>query len=124
MIATSKALTSNVKSIFSKLVFNGFSHSKNGPLNNLGVSNAILTQDDFKTSMNHITKTVSFGITHAKHVSEINHEHELNTQLKKIEKTATTVHCFNPKTYHEEDVPIRILRTHYTVTFMPSVQFM
>jgi len=36
MFATSKALTSNVKNIVSKLVFNSFAQSKNGPLNNLG----------------------------------------------------------------------------------------
>jgi len=42
MFATSKALTSNVKNIVSKLVCNDFAQSKNGPSNNLGVSNAIL----------------------------------------------------------------------------------
>lgn len=44
--------------------------------------------------------------------------------MKKLQKTAAMVHCFNPRSHHEEDVPIRIIRTHYTVTFLPSVQFL
>lgn len=48
----------------------------------------------------------------------------MENYLKKIQKTAVTAHCFNPRTHQEEDVPIRIFRTHCTVTFLPSIQFL
>lgn len=120
MFATSKALTSNAKSVISKLVFNGFSQCKNGQLHNLGATSGILASEESKNSINFMTKTVSFGITHAKHISEISNEIPIDANLRKIQKTATMVHCFNPQSHHEEDVPIRIMRTNYTVTFLPS----
>ena len=101
MFATSKALTSNVKSVVSKLLFNTFSQSKNGPLNNLASSCGILTQENSKTQIGNMAQNVSFGITYAKHVSEINPNVSMDANLKRIQKTATNVHCFNPRTHHE-----------------------
>lgn len=121
MFPTSKALTSNARSIMSRLVFNGFAQSKNSPGNNLHNSNAILAPENSKISTNNMAQNVSFGITYAKLVSEVIPELSKDVSLKKIQKTATNVHCVHPKTHHEEDVPIRIFRTHHTVTFLPSV---
>jgi hypothetical protein len=124
MFPTSKTLTSNLKSVVSKLIFNGFAQSKNGPVNNLVNSNAILTSENSKKCTNNLAQNVSFGITYAKQVLEIVQELSMDANLKRVQKTATNVHCFNPRSHHEEDVPFRIFRTHHTVTFLPSVQFL
>ncbi len=84
MFATSKALTSNVKNIVSKLVFNGFAQSKNGLGSGLNSSNGQISSENMKLSLNNITQNVSFGITHAKHVSEISHDIPVEAHLKKI----------------------------------------
>lgn len=124
MFATSKALNSNVRSIFSKIVHNNFSQSKHGQVKNSGGSSNIFYSESPMTNVNNMTKNIAFGITQAKEVSEVIHEVPVGSQLKKIQKTAEIAHCFNPRTHHEEDVPIRIFRTHYTVSFIPSVQFL
>ena len=124
MFPTSKALTSKVQSILSKVIFSRFSQANKGSINNLPNPNANLTPENPKSSPSSMAQNVSFGITYAKHISEIVQEASMDTTLKRIQKTATNVHCFNPRSHHEEDVPIRIFRTHYTVAFMPSVQFL
>jgi hypothetical protein len=100
MFATSKVLSSNVKPFVSKLVFSGFSQSKNGPLNNLGALSGLLGSENPKTPANNMIQNISFGITHAKHVSEISHDIPVNAELKRIQKTAAMVHCFNPSSHH------------------------
>ena len=74
MFATSKALTSNFKNILSKIVLNSSSQAKNGQLNNIGLSNGPITEENGKTMINNMTKNIHSGTTHAQQVSEISHE--------------------------------------------------
>lgn len=66
MFATTKALNSTVKSIFSKIVLNNFSQSKNGQVNDLGSSNNIFSSKSSKTNVNNMTTNIRFGIIQAK----------------------------------------------------------
>ena len=109
--------------IFTKLVQNGFSQAKITNFKALSNAKTVISLEGPHNST-HMTKNIGFGITHAKHVSEVIHDVSMENYLKKIQKTAVTAHCFNPRTHQEEDVPIRIFRTHYTVTFLPSTQFL
>lgn len=124
MIATSKVFSSKLQSIFSKIVLNNFSQSKNDQLKNLGSSNKKNSSGISKPNINIMTKNINFEMTNVKNISEVTYGVPMENHLKKIQKTATIAHCFNPFTHHEEDVPIRIFRTHYTVSFLPSVQFL
>lgn len=99
MFVTSKTLTSNVKSIVSKLVFNGFSQAKIGAMNSLSTFNGISNAENPKLSINNLTQSISFGITQAKQVSEVSHEVVVENHLKKVQKTGTMVHCFNPQSH-------------------------
>lgn len=99
MFVTSKTLTSNVKSIVSKLVFNGFSQAKTGAMNGLSTFNGISNAENPKLSINNLTQSISFGITQAKQVSEVSHEVVVENHLKKVQKTGTMVHCFNPQSH-------------------------
>ena len=67
---------------------------------------------------------LSFNISQTKNYSSIIHEAPTQNHLKRVQKTGEVVHCFDPKTHKEVDIPIRIFRTHYTVTFMPSENFL
>jgi len=99
MFATSKALTSNVKTLVSKIVFNGFSQAKNRALNGVGSMNGISNLENQKLTINNLTQNISFGITQAKQVSEVSHEVVVDKHLKKVQKTGTMVHCFNPQSH-------------------------
>lgn len=68
MFATSKALTSNVKNIVSKFVFNSFSQAKNGSMNGLGALSGSSFSENQKITINNLTQNISFGITQAKKV--------------------------------------------------------
>lgn len=99
MIATSKALTSNVKNIVSNLVLNGFSQAKNGPVKSLGTFNGISYAGNSKLAINKLTQNISFGITKAKEVTEISHNVVIENHMKKVQKTGTMLHCFNPQSH-------------------------
>lgn len=99
MIATSKALTSNVKNIVSKLALNGFSQAKKGPVNGLGTFNGISCAENSKLAINKLTQNISFGITKAKEVTEISHNVVIENHMKKVQKTGTMLHCFNPQSH-------------------------
>lgn len=99
MFATTKALTSNVKNIVSKFVFNGFSQAKTGANNGLGNFNGISNTESSKLTINNLTQNINFGITQAKQVSEVSHEVVLESHLKKVQKTGAMLHCFNPQSH-------------------------
>lgn len=99
MFVTSKALTSNVKNIVSKLVFNGFSQAKTVAISGLGTFNGISNAENPKLTINNLTQNVSFGITQAKQVSEVSHDVVVENHLKKVQKTGAMVHCFNPQSH-------------------------
>jgi len=80
--------------------------------------------DDLKLNLKNLGGGLSFGITQTKKASSITHEAPVQNHLKRIQKTGDTIHCFDAKTNKEVDIPIRIFRTHYTVTFMPSESFL
>jgi hypothetical protein len=84
MFATSKTLTSNVKNIISNLVFKGFSQAKKVPIKGNGALNGSLAAETQKSTINNMTQNISFGITQAKHVSEISHEVVVEAHLKRI----------------------------------------
>ena len=46
-----------------------------------------------------LTKTLSFSITHAKHISPAGPSESKDIHLKSMQKSAAYMHCFNPKTH-------------------------
>ena len=99
MFVTSKALTSNVKNIVSKLVFNNFSQAKNGAFNGINALNGISNTENPKLTINNLTQNISFGITQAKYISEVTNDVVIESHLKKVQKTGTMIHCFNPQSH-------------------------
>lgn len=99
MFVTSKALTSNVKNIVSKLVINNFSQAKNGAFNGINALKGISNTENPKLTINNLTQNISFGITQAKHISEVTNDVVIESHLKKVQKTGTMIHCFNPQSH-------------------------
>lgn len=113
MFVTSKALTSNVKNIVSKLVFNGFSQAKTGVISGLGTFNGISNAENPKLTINNLTQNVSFGITQAKQVSEVSHDVVVENHLKKSKKLAlwfivSILNLINKKTFQLEFTELTI----------------
>jgi hypothetical protein len=48
-----------------------------------------------------LTKTMSFSITHTKHMSLAGPTDANGLHLKSIQKSAAYMHCFNPMTHQE-----------------------
>lgn len=124
MITPSKTLNFAMKSILSSFKLLYSSQVKAVATKNSLAFQSILSSEDSKINPGILIKNIGFGITQIKHTNEILHEVPVENYLKKIQKTCETINCFSPKNQKEIDVPIRIFRTHYTVTFMPSVQYL
>lgn len=121
MLTPQKAIQFTLKSILPTLSISGFSQSKSEAAKKTLSTPFFLTSEK---SVGPMRATIGYGITQVKNSSEIFHEVPVENYLKKVQKTVETIHCFSPKRQTEVDVPIRIFRTHYTVTFLPSEQFL
>lgn len=121
MLTPRKALKASFKAILPQLVFSSFGQSKPRPAKKtIAIPFFVISEQNER----YLTSNFGYGISQLKSQSEILNEVPLENYLKKVQINVETINCLCKKRQVEIDVPIRVFRTHYTVTFMPSEQFL
>jgi hypothetical protein len=90
----------NIKHSLVNFVQLGLNQSKNVHKVNISIANKKLNKYKVDNNCISLSKQLSFSITHAKHVTDTHKVGSFSGQYKHFQKTATYVHCFNPKTHH------------------------
>lgn len=59
-----------------------------------------MTIKNYNSNELSLSKNISFGITHAKNLTDTHKSGSIQGRFKSFQKTAAYVHCFNTKTHH------------------------
>lgn len=99
MIKNSLVLCFTSRTLYPQLFAASFSRGKLG-LSKLRVSTPFYQySDELKLSLSNLGAGLTFGITQAKNLESIIHEAPVQNHLKRVQKTAEIIHCFDPKTH-------------------------